>query len=97
MDIEDRVAAVKRVAIQMALDELKTVQSGWLDMRRENETPERNRHNVDVSEYGGYGGVLLDRLKPEVLRLADLDELISALEEDLEVASDTPGSCEHAR
>lgn len=80
LDVEQLLPTVKAEAAKMVLNELRVVRDAWRDMDPRFETPARNRHNVDTSLFGGFGGALLGRLKPQVFRLADLEELIERLE-----------------
>lgn len=76
------IQELKRTIMESALDELKDLSRSWHNMDPRHETPERNRHNVDVCEYGGYAGACLI---PPGVKLYDLDELIAELEEDMGV------------
>lgn len=75
---------LKSAILKNGLEEMKILSHAWHNMDPRHETPQRNRHNVNVAEYGGYASAFFSAFfAVDVVTLYELDKLIADLEEDM--------------
>lgn len=77
------LSKLKTEIFRQSIEELKLLSKAWHNMNPINETPERNKWNVHVGEFGGYASLFFPEKNGKVI-LHELDELIFDLEDELE-------------